>query len=33
LKDVIAVTGQPLTASSKMLANFISPYDATVTRS
>lgn len=32
LKDVIAVTGQPLTASSKMLANFVSPYDATVTR-
>ena len=31
LKDVIAVAGQPLTASSKMLANFISPYDATVT--
>lgn len=31
LKDVIAVTGQPLTASSKMLANFVSPYDATVT--
>lgn len=31
-KDVIAVTGQPLTASSKMLANFISPYDATVTQ-
>ena len=31
LKDVIAVTDQPLTASSKMLANFISPYDATVT--
>ena len=30
-KDVIAVEGQPLTASSKMLANFISPYDATVT--
>src|SRR5688572_26686156 len=30
LKDVIAVTGQPLTASSKMLANFVSPYDATV---
>ncbi len=30
-KDVIAVTGQPLTASSKMLANFVSPYDATVT--
>jgi aspartyl-tRNA(Asn)/glutamyl-tRNA(Gln) amidotransferase subunit A len=31
LKDVIAVEGQPLTASSKMLANFVSPYDATVT--
>ncbi len=31
LKDVIAVTGQPLTASSKMLANFVSPYDGTVT--
>ena len=31
LKDVIAVRGQPLTASSKMLANFVSPYDATVT--
>ncbi|MEO6873220.1 MAG: Asp-tRNA(Asn)/Glu-tRNA(Gln) amidotransferase subunit GatA [Opitutaceae bacterium] len=31
LKDVIAVNGQPLTASSKMLANFVSPYDATVT--
>ena len=31
LKDVIAVAGQPLTASSKMLANFVSPYDATVT--
>ncbi len=31
LKDVIAVTGQPLTCSSKMLANFVSPYDATVT--
>src|SRR3954462_4039568 len=29
LKDVIAVAGQPLTASSRMLANFISPYDAT----
>jgi aspartyl-tRNA(Asn)/glutamyl-tRNA(Gln) amidotransferase subunit A len=28
---VIAVTGQPLTASSRMLANFVSPYDATVT--
>src|SRR5664279_4800459 len=31
LKDVIAAAGQPLTASSKMLANFVSPYDATVT--
>jgi aspartyl-tRNA(Asn)/glutamyl-tRNA(Gln) amidotransferase subunit A len=31
VKDVIAVDGQPLTASSKMLANFVSPYDATVT--
>src|SRR5512137_204805 len=31
LKDVIAVTNQPLTASSKILANFVSPYDATVT--
>jgi aspartyl-tRNA(Asn)/glutamyl-tRNA(Gln) amidotransferase subunit A len=31
LKDVIAVAGQPLTASSKMLANFVSPYDATAT--
>jgi aspartyl-tRNA(Asn)/glutamyl-tRNA(Gln) amidotransferase subunit A len=30
-KDVIAVTGQPLTASSKILAKFVSPYDATVT--
>ena len=32
IKDIIAVAGQPLTASSRMLANFISPYDATVTR-
>jgi aspartyl-tRNA(Asn)/glutamyl-tRNA(Gln) amidotransferase subunit A len=32
IKDVIAVAGQPLTASSRMLANFVSPYDATVTR-
>jgi len=32
LKDVIAVRDQPLTASSRMLANFISPYDATVAR-
>ncbi|MBS0632959.1 MAG: Asp-tRNA(Asn)/Glu-tRNA(Gln) amidotransferase subunit GatA [Verrucomicrobia bacterium] len=31
LKDVIAVRNQPLTASSKMLANFVSPYDAGVT--
>ncbi len=31
LKDVIAVRDQPLTAASKMLANFVSPYDATVT--
>lgn len=31
MKDVIAVKGQPLTASSKMLVNFISPYDAHVT--
>jgi aspartyl-tRNA(Asn)/glutamyl-tRNA(Gln) amidotransferase subunit A len=31
LKDVIAVDGQPLTASSKILANFVSPYDSTVT--
>jgi len=31
-KDVISVAGQPLTASSRMLANFVSPYDATVTR-
>jgi len=29
LKDVIAVAGQPLTCSSRMLANFVSPYDAT----
>jgi len=32
LKDVIAVENQPLTASSKMLADFVSPYDATVTQ-
>ena len=32
LKDIISVAGQPLTASSKILANFVSPYDATVTR-
>lgn len=32
LKDVIAVAGQPLTASSRMLENFVSPYDSTVAR-
>ncbi len=31
LKAVIAVKGQPLTASSRMLANFVSPYDSTAT--
>ncbi len=31
-KDVISVAGQPLTASSRMLERFVSPYDATVTR-
>ena len=31
LKDVIAVKDQPLTASSRMLANFVSPYDSTAT--
>src|SRR5690606_22226323 len=31
VKDVIAVKGQPLTAASRILANFVSPYDATVT--
>ena len=31
MKDVISVAGQPLTASSRMLRNFVSPYDATVT--
>ncbi len=29
IKDVLAVEGQPLTCSSKILENFISPYDAT----
>ena len=32
IKDVIAVEGQPLTASSRMLADFVSPYDSTVAR-
>lgn len=32
LKDVIAVKGQPLTAGSKILENFVSPYDAHVTQ-
>ena len=31
LKDVIAVRDQPLTAGSRMLEKFVSPYDATVT--
>ncbi len=30
LKDVIAVAGQPLTCSSRMLVNYVSPYDAAV---
>jgi aspartyl-tRNA(Asn)/glutamyl-tRNA(Gln) amidotransferase subunit A len=32
IKDVIAVAGQPLTASSRMLEHYVSPYDATVIR-
>jgi aspartyl-tRNA(Asn)/glutamyl-tRNA(Gln) amidotransferase subunit A len=32
MKDVISVAGQPLTASSRMLEHFVSPYDATVTQ-
>ncbi|MBA3849793.1 MAG: Asp-tRNA(Asn)/Glu-tRNA(Gln) amidotransferase GatCAB subunit A, partial [Opitutus sp.] len=32
LKDVIAVRDQPLTASSRILKNFVSPYDAAVAR-
>jgi aspartyl-tRNA(Asn)/glutamyl-tRNA(Gln) amidotransferase subunit A len=31
VKDVIAVKGQPLNCGSKILGNFVSPYDATVT--
>lgn len=31
LKDVISVKDRPLTCSSKMLENFVSPYDATST--
>jgi aspartyl-tRNA(Asn)/glutamyl-tRNA(Gln) amidotransferase subunit A len=30
LKDVISVKGQPLNCGSKILGNFVSPYDATV---
>src|SRR5204862_1556014 len=30
IKDVIAVKGHPLNCGSKILGNFISPYDATV---
>ncbi len=30
VKDVLAVKGQPLNCASKILGNFISPYDATV---
>lgn len=30
VKDVIAVKGQPLSCGSRILGNFISPYDATV---
>jgi aspartyl-tRNA(Asn)/glutamyl-tRNA(Gln) amidotransferase subunit A len=32
MKDVISVAGQPLTASSRMLKGFVSPYDATATQ-
>src|SRR6267154_5667490 len=30
IKDVIAVKGQPLNCGSRILADFVSPYDATV---
>ena len=32
LKDVISVKDRPLTCSSKMLENFVSPYDSTVSQ-
>ncbi len=32
VKDNLAVTGQPCTCASKMLADYVSPYDATVVR-
>jgi aspartyl-tRNA(Asn)/glutamyl-tRNA(Gln) amidotransferase subunit A len=32
IKDIIAVRGQPMTCASRMLKNYISPYDATVIR-
>jgi len=32
IKDVIAVKGHPLSCASKILGNFVSPYDATVIR-
>jgi len=32
VKDVFAVKGQPLNCGSKILGNFVSPYDATVIR-
>jgi aspartyl-tRNA(Asn)/glutamyl-tRNA(Gln) amidotransferase subunit A len=31
LKDIIAVRNQPLTCGSRILANYVSPFDATVT--
>jgi len=31
LKDIIAARGQPLTCGSRILADFVAPYDATVT--
>ncbi|MDR1438120.1 MAG: Asp-tRNA(Asn)/Glu-tRNA(Gln) amidotransferase subunit GatA [Puniceicoccales bacterium] len=30
IKDIISVRGQPLTCGSRMLGNYVSPYDATV---